>query len=235
MIVHLFVFPMPRSLFLVILFSCCCNILLAQDTLPKVSVINSSNHIVISWINPYTSLTTINIQRSQDSLKNFKTIGGVLDIQTKANGFVDAKPPQTNFFYRLFLSYEGGMYIFTKSFRPVIDTSKTLPKDFKTVVVSTFFEPSKFIFTGRENNVIISLPQAGKKKYMVKFFEENGTFLFDISRIAEPYLTLDKVNFVHAGLFSFELYEDGILLEKQRFYIPKDGKSGQQGEQGKYR
>lgn len=225
---------MPRTLLFIVLLSCCSEIILAQDTLPKVSVTNSSNHIVISWVNPYTSLTTINIQRSYDSLRNFKTIGSVLDIHTKTNGFVDANPPQTNMYYRIFLSFEGAMYIFTKSFRPVIDTSRTIPKDFKTNVVSTFFEPSKFIYTGRENNVIISLPQAVKKKYMVKFFEENGSFLFDISRIAEPYLTLDKVNFIHAGLFSFELYEDGILLEKQRFYIPKDGRSGQ-GEQGKYR
>jgi hypothetical protein len=46
-----------------------------------------------------------------------------------------------------------------------------------------------------------------------------------IKKITEPYLTLDKVNFIHAGLFNFEVYEDGLLVEKHKFYIPKDGKS----------
>jgi len=33
---------------------------------------------------------------------------------------------------------------------------------------------------------------------------------------------LDKANFLHAGWFRFELYENGQLKEKHRFYIPKD-------------
>jgi hypothetical protein len=205
----------------------------AQDTLPRISVINSSNQNVISWTNPYFSLTTINIQRSYDSLYNFKTIGSVLDVNTKTNGFVDTKPPTGKQYYRLFLSFEGGIYIFSKSYRPVIDTSKVSVKEFKSAVVNTWFEPSKFVYTGRENNVIISLPLAGKKKYLVKFFEENGNFLFELAKITESYLTMDKVNFVHAGLFNFELYEDGLLIEKHKFYIPKDGKSQGLNEQGK--
>ncbi len=200
------------------------KVLLAQDTLPKLSVVSSSNHNVISWTNPYTSLTTINIQRSFDSLKNFKTIGSVLDVKNKTNGFVDARPSSGIQYYRLFLSFEGGTYIFSSSYRPSIDTSNYVPKEFQSAIVNTWFEPSKFVYTGRENNVIISLPLAAKKKYQVKFFEENGTFLFELSKISEPYLTVDKVDFVHAGLFNFELYEDGVLIEKHKFYIPKDSK-----------
>ncbi len=89
--------------------------------------------------------------------------------------------------------------------------------------VQTWFAPSKLVYTGKENNVIISLPDAEKKKYSIKFFEEDGTFLFEIKKITETYLTLDKVNFVHAGLFNFEIYADGLLIEKHKFYIPKDG------------
>ena len=200
------------------------QLLRAQDTLPKVSVVNLSNHIVISWSNPYISLTTINIQRSSDSLKNFKTIGTVLDVKNKTNGFVDSKPPSGPLFYRLFLSFEGGMYIFTTARRPHLDTTKTIQKDVKQVVVSTWFIPSKLVFTGRDNNVIISLPLAGKKRYLVKFFEENGDLIFELPKITEPYLTVDKVNFVHAGFFKFEVYEEGLLLEQHKFYIPKDVK-----------
>ena len=62
-----------------------------------------------------------------------------------------------------------------------------------------------------------------KKKYSIKFFERDGTLLFEIKKITESYLTLDKVNFIHSGLFSFEIYADGLLVEKHKFYIPKDG------------
>ena len=200
--------------------------LFSQDTLPKISVSNISDHILISLTNPYVSLTTINIQRSFDSTKNFTTIGSVLDVSNKRNGFIDSKPLSLSMYYRVFLSFEGGTYIFTKSSRPIKDTSKALPdiKDFQQSTVNTWFVPSKFIYTGRDNNVIISLPDAPKKKYLVKFFEENGAFIFELSKITEPYLTLDKVNFLHAGIFDFEIYENGQLMEKHKVYVPRDGK-----------
>lgn len=197
----------------------------AQDTLPKVSVTQISNKVLISWTNPYSSLTTINIQRSYDSLKNFTTIGSVLNVKAKSNGFVDARefiPPQ---YYRLFISFEGGTYIFTQSHRPGIDTLKAIPEAAEIQQpVKTWFVPSKRVYTGKDNNVIIALPDAEKKKYSIKFFEEDNSLLFELKKIPEPWLTLDKVNFLHAGLFNFEIYCDGVLMEKHKIYIPKDGK-----------
>ncbi len=129
-------------------------------------------------------------------------------------------------FYRVFLSFEGGTYMFTRSYRPVIDTLKTMPdiRTFKQAEIITWFAPSIRIFTGKDNNVIISLPNAEKKNYGIKFFEENGTLVFEIPKIRESFLTLDKVNFIHAGMFNFELFEEGKLIEKHKFYIPKDNK-----------
>ena len=210
--------------------------LFAQDTLPKVSVTNISNNILISWTNPFVTLTTINIQRSYDSTKNFSTIGSVLDVANKRNGLLDAKPLSSNMFYRLFLSFEGGTFIFTKSTRPVKDTTKVLSdiNKFQQSVVNTWFVPSRLIYTGKDNNIIISLPDALKKKYSIKFFEENGMLIFELNKISEPYLTLEKANFVHAGIFDFELYENAVLVEKHKIYVPKDSKPVPTGmEQGK--
>lgn len=200
--------------------------LFAQDTLPKITVSNISDHILVSWTNPYVTLTTINIQRSFDSTKNFTTIGSVLDVANKKNGFIDSKPLALNMYYRIFLSFEGGTYLFTKSSKPIKDTAKALPdfKEFQQSTVNTWFVPSKFVYTGKDNNVIIALPDAGKKKYTIKFFEETGAFLFELNKITEPYLTLEKVNFTHAGIFDFEVYENGVLIEKHKVYVPKDGK-----------
>ena len=200
--------------------------LFAQDTLPKISVTNISDHILISWTNPFVTLTTINIQRSFDSTKNFSTIGSVLDVANKRNGFIDSKPLSLKMYYRIFLSFEGGTYMFTKSSRPIKDTTIALPdmKEFQQSTVNTWFVPSKLVYTGRDNNVIIALPDAGKKKYTIKFFEENGQFILELNKITEPYLTLEKVNFLHAGIFDFEVYENGVLIERHKVYVPKDGK-----------
>lgn len=200
--------------------------LLAQETLPKISVSNIGGHILVAWTNPYVTLTTINIQRSFDSTKNFSTIGSVLDVTNKRNGFIDSKPLTPNMFYRVFLSFDGGTYMFTKSSRPLKDTSRALPdiKDFQQSAVNTWFVPSRMVYTGRDNNVVIALPDAPRKKYIIKFFEETGVFLFELNKITEPYLTLDKVNFMHAGIFDFEVYENGVLIEKHKVYVPKDGK-----------
>jgi hypothetical protein len=197
----------------------------SQDTLPKISVTQISNKVLIAWTNPYTSVTNIGIQRSYDSIKYFTTIGSVLNVKAPLNGFVDTKEFMPAQYYRLFISFEGGTYIFTESHRPGIDTLKVLPdvmENFRPV--QTWFIPSKQIYTGRDNNIVMSLPEANKKKYSVKFLEDDGTFLFEIKKITEPYLIVDKVNFVHSGLFRFELYADGILAEKNKIYIPKDGK-----------
>jgi hypothetical protein len=232
---------MNKLVFTLIFFCILQNKSFSQDTLPNISVTQISRKVIISWTNPFTTVTNINIQRSYDSLKNFTTIGSVLNVKAKTNGFVDSKefiPPQ---YYRVFISFEGGTYLFTPSHKPGVESTKTVTnlegltegKEFSELKkimavpppVRNWFVPSKLVYTGKENNVIISLPDAEKKKYSIKFFEEDGTPLFEIKKISEPYLTLDKVNFIHAGLFKFEVYEKGILIEKHEFYIPKDGQS----------
>ena len=229
---------MRKSIYIIVLLLLLDKLSFAQDTLPKISVTQLGNKVLVSWVNPFESVTTINIQRSYDSLKGFTTIGSVLNVKARENGYVDSKefiPPQ---YYRVFISFEGGSYLFTKSHRPSIDTATKVAEvnenevkenGIKEIIkqlppAKTYFIPSKRVYTGKENNVIISLPDADKKKYSIKFFEQDGTLLFEIKKVTETYLTLDKVNFMHAGLFNFEVYEDGLLIEKHKFFIPKDGK-----------
>jgi hypothetical protein len=83
------------------------------------------------------------------------------------------------------------------------------------------YRPSIYIFSSRDG-INISLPGVNSKKYHVKFFEENGNPIFEIQHIREPQLILDKSNFLHAGWFFFELYEDEKLKEKSKFFLSKD-------------
>ena len=81
---------------------------------------------------------------------------------------------------------------------------------------------SLYVFTCRDGYICIKLPDSEKpKKYAIKFFEDE-TELFELKDIKEKEFKLDKTNFYHAGWFRFELYEDGKLLEKHKFYLDKE-------------
>lgn len=103
-----------------------------------------------------------------------------------------------------------------KPLPPVTTEEPTPPK--KDVIAY----PSRRIFTDKDNNINIVLPDYKTNSYLVKFFDENNKHLFDLKDISEGFLILEKVNFRHAGWFFFEIYEDGGLFEKNKFYIPKD-------------
>ena len=202
----------------------------SQDTLPNVTVSKLGRKVLVSWVNPYTNVTNINIQRSPDSLKNFSTIGSVINVDAITNGFVDTKEfLPSDQYYRLFISFRGGSYIFTPSFRPSEDTfNLDIPIDMPQIEDQrgkSLFIPSRYIYTGKDNNVIISLKDAEKQHYSVRFFEDDGTFLFELNKITRPFLVLDKVNFTHSGLFRFELFNNRQIVERHKIYIPRDGRA----------
>lgn len=85
------------------------------------------------------------------------------------------------------------------------------------------FVPSKFIYANKESNLIIILPDYDKVKFSLRFFDDKNRPVFEIKKITEPYLIVEKVNFRHTGWFYYQLYDDSILLEKYKFFIAKDG------------
>ena len=242
---------MKRHILLLIILASVSSKLPAQDTLPKFSVKNAGGgRIIISWLNTYQVVKQINIQRSFDSLKNYKTILSVPDPMNRQNGYADTKASSDNMFYRLFILLDGSQFIFTKSKRPVIDSaqaqvnaaqkkaldpfstevnkpSKTMDSTLKTNGYDSrnrpnIFVPSLYVYTARDGNIHLNLPDANTKKYSVKFFDENDNFLFEIKNLTDQSLIVDKTNFYHAGWFKFELYVDDKLKEKHKFYIEKE-------------
>lgn len=102
------------------------------------------------------------------------------------------------------------------------DSSAT-PNPNYTKPQSNAFIPSLHVYTYKDGYVRIKLPDEEKsKKYSIKFFEEDGSFLFELKEIKEKDFKIDKTNFYHAGWFRFELYENGKLLEKHKLYLEKD-------------
>jgi hypothetical protein len=164
--------------------------LLAQDTLPKFSASSrGSLRNLISWVNAYPVVTQLNIQRSADSTKNFKTILTVPDPKLPQNGFVDTKAPPGNVFYRLFIVLDSGKYVFSRSQRAGLDTSAEVSTESKNsaadrrVIVSANLneneaekikeklednrkaEPEKFFVLKRRDSVIAQYSQ----KYLRRF------------------------------------------------------------------
>ena len=84
------------------------------------------------------------------------------------------------------------------------------------------WKPSQYIFTNHNGYVAINIPDALHRHYRIVFFEDDGSSLFEIKHVKEAELVLDKTNFVHAGWFRFELFEDDKLKEKNKFYLDKE-------------
>jgi len=254
----------------------------AQDSLPAFSVVNKGNNrVVISWNNKYPQLKQISIQRSPDSLSNFKTLLTVPDPNNKQNGYLDSKAPNDRMFYRLYILVDGANFVFSKSKRPANDSIRTaLLSDTasKKITDSVYLKivekiinqnlpdsaltseeliilrryrngrqavlpdsisrkldaviknkrnsditiPVYRIVANKDGLVRISLADVANKKYSIKFYEDDDTFLFELKEIKESSLMLEKSNFYHSGWFKSELYENEKLVEKNRFFIPKD-------------
>ncbi|GAA4320416.1 hypothetical protein [Compostibacter hankyongensis] len=185
----------------------------AQALLPNISVVNKNGQNYLSWTSGYNSIRQIGIQRSQDSLYNYATIGYAGRPSQKVNSYTDRKPYAGVNFYRLFIQLSNGSYFFSNPARSVMGATGA-------AATPAAFQPSLYVYTNTEGNINISLPDAGKKQYQIRFFDADGHPLFELNDIKESPLMLDKSNFLQSGLVNFELYEDGKLKEKWKFFIP---------------
>jgi len=188
----------------------------AQALLPNITVVSRNGKNYLSWTSGYNGVRQIGVQRSQDSLFNYATIGHAGNPDKKVNSFVDAHPRPGKNFYRLFVLLSNNSYFFTNP------TSLSLePATLEGPPSSTpqAFSPSVFVYTNADGNVSISLANVGSKKYSIRFFDAEDHFLFEIAEVHKPLLILDKTNFMRAGWYHYELYEDGKVKEKWKFYI----------------
>ncbi len=209
------------------------QIVQAQEMLPDFSAYKvGAGRVVIAWEHNYSNVKQISIQRSADSLYFFKTIATMPDPGLKQNGFADANAAHDSMFYRIFVMFEGGQYLSTKSKRPTIDSSGLADaynsgnKSNTEVNLNPNFLPagfvqSRYIFTSPDRYVRVELP-FDKRKYAIKFYTETGQPLFELDNMNEKRFKLDRSYFSTAGYILFELYADGKLLEKNKIFLPKD-------------
>lgn len=100
--------------------------------------------------------------------------------------------------------------------------SDGLKGDNSAIVKPEVYTPSSHIFTNADGNVTMVLPTDRFHTFSIKFFEEKGELVFEMGSIKEQIVILDKTNFLRSGWFYFELYENGVLKEKNKVLIPRD-------------
>ena len=90
------------------------------------------------------------------------------------------------------------------------------------VIFNNTWQPSVFVYTGDDGNIVIDLPEANKYQYSIIFAREEGRPLFTLPEIKEARLVLDKVVFLKSGWYYFELRENGKVKERNKFLITRD-------------
>jgi len=249
----------------------------AQDSLPNFIAENiGKNRVRIGWINPFgEGCNQLNVQRSYDSLRNFRTIFSTQSPELPQNGFIDTKFGSDQMYYRIFYVLNGGAYYFTLSKKPTTgivndmviekkaeqkiitiklkdaiyrqitfsqyqlfrDSVLTKTKDslialsgdlvllkpfVPPVIAPAGWVPSHYIFTGKAGDIIINIPDAKEKKYSIIFYDNDNKELFTIRHLKDAELMVDKENFLHGGWFGFSIYEEGKLVEKNKFFLQKE-------------
>lgn len=112
-----------RIVFISILWTCLVGQpeLAAQATLPNFTVTRlSDDQVLLQWKNPDTALRQLSIQQSADSLTGFRTLLTMPDASTPENGTVINRPAAGKMFYRLYLMYPRGRFVFTTIRRPAV-------------------------------------------------------------------------------------------------------------------
>lgn len=197
----------------------------SQALLPHITVYNKNGEMYISWTSGYTGIKQIGVQRSQDSLFNYATIGFAHDPNKKVNEFIDRKPQAGKIFYRLFVLFTNSSYFFTDPASPATQlpmaaSGQLAPgQSASSNAPQAFAGPSIYVYTNAEGNVNISLANAKEHHYEIRFFNSENQFLFNLKNIEKPLLILDKSNFLRAGWYHYELYDNDKLIEKWKFYI----------------
>ena len=262
--------------------------LFAQQSLPSVSITSSNRRVVVSWLNDYHKpIETILIQRSFDSLKNFRTIGSVLNPLNLENGYLDQQPPYDRRYYRVFIQFPNGEYVIGPSSRFNTSSESIEPLDIRSSIAleSTLLSeliyarqkdqlflsyyhksidspayapdssnaidkisdgkeshllspdakpipekkttlrtayPSRFVYTNNNQTIILDFRQTQLQEIRVRFLDEQGYPVLELNELPESLLYLERYNFRKSGWYSFEIYEQGKMVEKSKIYVARD-------------
>ena len=211
----------------------------AQSTLPDIEIFSQKGVNVINWICPYDGIKSIAVQRSNDSIYNFTTIGYVKNTAKGAQAFVDGHPTPGKNYYRLYIAFSSDLTWYSNRVRIFVDSAQLMqqavmpPNDSLQRMVNTLslgnnpsnvssipeynYVRSQYVFTNPfTGHINIELPDTYDKQaiYSLVFYNDKNRKVLEIDKMSESSLVLDKHNFQRKGIYKFELTKNRTLLEK---------------------
>jgi hypothetical protein len=199
--------------------------------LPKIEVVNVRGRNLVSWKNQYDGLQSIVVQRSNDSLKGYVTIGTIAKPKKGDGLYSDDSPMIGKNFYQLVINFSEdinwfsnrkGMYLDSTGIAKPIAANNTLqtiePTSVKEVIITVpefTFTPSNHVYTNTyTGHVNIVLENTISKRYSIIFYGTNKKEALKIDRLGHDSIVVDKHNFNAHGVFSFVLRDGSDEIEK---------------------
>ncbi len=207
----------------------------AQPTLPDFAIMSKDAINILSWNNPYTAdVRVVYVQRSNDSVTGFYTIGAVPNILQTNQSFVDAHPTVGLNYYLIKVVFESGteyksnivsvnidsLALANQKSLPPNDTLQkliasmgtTMPEVDKINALS--YNRSRYIYTNPFNgNINIELPDPQRAGYKIVFTDQKDAEVLSINRVIEDFIVLDKRNFNGSGIYKFKVYKGNQIFE----------------------
>ncbi len=113
---------------LLLLLVCFTTNVFAQPVLPDIVGATDKGINVLSWTSQYDGLKSIAVQRSNDSVYNFKTVGYVKNLKKGAQAFIDGHPePGTNW-YRLYIVFSSDLTWYSNRYKLFVDSATLMKK-----------------------------------------------------------------------------------------------------------
>ncbi|MGI8952835.1 MAG: hypothetical protein ACR2FN_14775 [Chitinophagaceae bacterium] len=157
----------------------------AQNGFPDFSIEDlGKGRIRIGWFNQYgNSCIQINVQKSYDSLKYYRTVFVPQSPELPQNGFVDEAGTSSFMYYRIFYVLNGGAYYFTKA--------KHAASGFVSSAIIENGDPNQTIKVIIKDTVSMQLNFAQFKRFKDSIFNNTRDSLFSINSdevILKPYI-----------------------------------------------
>ena len=114
--------------------------------------------------------------------------------------------------------FRDSIFKFTKDSLSRINKNTVVYFPTKSETIAETWTPSQFVYTNHLGNLAINLNNTQHKRYSLLIYS-GMKLILNLTNLQEDKIILDKSNFYHSGWYQFELYCDGILLEKNKFLL----------------
>ncbi|MBS1782316.1 MAG: hypothetical protein JSS78_04565 [Bacteroidetes bacterium] len=207
--------------------------------LPNIGATTSRGINILSWNSQYDGVRSIAVQRSNDSIVSFSTIGYVKNIKKGNQGFVDGHPMPGINWYRLYIVFNSDLTWISNNVKlhvdsmqllkqPVLPPNDSLQKMLTSIASGTptntegndlnnyTYVRSQYVFTNPfTGHVNVELPDSTDKHsiFSLSFFDAKNKKILFVPFINEPMVIIDKRNFQRKGLYKFEMRKNRTVIE----------------------